>query len=64
MMRKKVVLECGCGAKAIFEDYTGSYINDGRKKDEQGRMYQIEIWVDNWLDIHKTCLKYRETKWS
>jgi hypothetical protein len=49
----KITLKCSCGAEAMFE--SGTYINGGGNPDFKGRIYQVEVRADRWLDDHSTC---------
>lgn len=51
----EIKLTCQCGASISLK---GSMeINPGMQPDKNGRVYQIEIVADAWLDRHKTCLE-------
>ena len=51
----KISLKCSCGAEAVFDDPRGC---DGGRvvKDEKGRIYQVELRADEWLDRHTVCV--------
>lgn len=47
--------KCCCGAEMKLTDDRGSFINNGGKADEQGRVYKIQVMVDDWLGQHSYC---------
>jgi hypothetical protein len=49
--------KCSCGATVIFEDNRGTFINTGGRQDDKGRVFQVEIASDKWLELHKHCQK-------
>ena len=48
----KISLECPCGAKVIFVDPRGTYINPGGVADKEGRVYVIQEHADRWIIGH------------
>lgn len=57
----KISLECSCGAKVVFEDAYGTFINPDGKLDENGRKFIIECRSDEWQDRHHTCLSTKKS---
>ncbi len=48
-------IECPCGAKFTSGDDRGHYINGGGAADDKGRIYQVEVVADRWMEQHKSC---------
>jgi hypothetical protein len=43
-----------------IDDDRGTYINDGGKPDEHGRVFVIQKYADDWLIKHKeTCEEHK-----
>jgi hypothetical protein len=55
-MSKQVEVHCRCGSWAAFKDGQGSFINNGGSPDARGRVFLIEVRVDEWLDRHTLCI--------
>ena len=53
----EITLKCKCGAEATFEDQRDTYLNPGGSPDEKGRFFVIQKSADDWLELHKDCLK-------
>ena len=53
---QRIELQCKCGASIILEDCKGSYLKDGGKRDEKGRIFIIERLSDEWQEKHQDCL--------
>jgi len=49
----KIELECPCGAKVVFDDPRGCFVNAGGSADELGRVFAIQVHADRWLEEHK-----------
>ena len=54
----KFQAQCSCGAALNFDGKhgMGPYTVDGSKRDEHGRMWRIEQWIDAWNVAHAACL--------
>ena len=51
-MAQIVKATCGCGASVEMRDDSGVYLAPG---DPKGRVYRVELRMDEWLDRHETC---------
>ncbi len=55
----KFSAQCSCGAKIELED-RGTFINPGGKPNENGKIFQLELTLDDWLRRHEGCLTGKE----
>ena len=44
-----------CGCSVAFDDPRGSFINGGGSPDKNGRVYVIQLQLDDWLKRHEYC---------
>jgi hypothetical protein len=62
MTEYSITIKCCCGTEAIFRDDRQNYIHGGGKPDKEGRVFQLELLVDKFLDKHNTCATFRGRK--
>ena len=56
----RIKMTCLCGEWMSIDDDRGTYINDGGKPDEHGRVFVIQKYADDWLIKHKeTCEEHK-----
>jgi len=50
----KIDLKCKCGSTVSLNG--NHYIQKSRKPDEEGRIFQVEVYADKWKNLHKYCM--------
>ena len=61
----RIQVKCKCGAEAEWQ--SGEFINNGGRKDEQGRVFVVELRAAEWYEMHRACLPQHVTvnaQWS